>query len=85
MTKSEFSRHLLSVKATGSDADGDATVTSYTGAVIITIANLPEMPMFADDSTLSLRVIESASVGDAVLDTKGTPDELDDVPAVVTG
>ena len=42
------------------------------------------MPVFADVSALSLRVIESASVGDSVLDTKGTPDELDDVPAVVT-
>ena len=52
--------------------------------MIITIANVPEEPVFADVSALSLRVIESASVGDSVLDTKGTVDELDDVPAVVT-
>ena len=70
-------RYLLSVKATGDDG-------VFTGAVIIEIVNVPETPMFADDSTLSLRIIESASVGDSVLDTKGTPDELDDVPAVVT-
>ena len=72
-------RYLLSVKAEAEDDD-----SVYTGAVIITIANVPEEPVFADDSALSLRVIESASVGDSVLDTKGTPDELDDVPAVVT-
>ena len=72
-------RYLLSVKATDGNTD-----EVYTGAVIITIANVPEAPMFADDTALDLRVIESASVGDSVLDTKGTPDELDDVPAVVT-
>ena len=74
-------RYLLSVKAEA-EADDDDSV--YTGAVIITIANEPEMPMFADGAPTALHVIESASVGDAVNDTKGDAEPANDVPAVVT-
>ena len=77
----EFSRHLLSVKATGSDAAGDTVV--YTGAVIITIANVAEMPVFADDAPSDLRVIESASVGDAVVEDD-VDEDGNDVAGLVT-
>ena len=78
----EFSRHLLSVKATGSDAAGDTVV--YTGAVIITIDDVEEMPVFADDAPSDLRVIESASVGDPVVITDEDADVTNDVAAVIT-
>ena len=71
-------RYLLSVKA--KDEGGNV----FTGAVIINIANLPEMPMFADDAPSSLRVIESASVGDAVVVDDGDADATNDVAAEVT-
>ena len=77
----EEDRYLLSVKATG---DVAGTTTVYTGAVIITIANEAEAPDFADDAPTSLRVDETANVGDAVQDTLGTDVLTDDVPAVVT-
>ena len=74
-------RYLLSVKATG-EVDGATTV--YTGAVIITVANVAEAPEFDADAPTSLRVDETANIGDAVNDTNDTDVLTDDVPAVVT-
>ena len=52
--------------------------------MIITVANVAEAPEFVTGSPSSLRVDETASIGDSVLDTKDTALLTDDVPAVVT-
>ena len=76
--------YLLSVKANAGDPDGDGDDEVYAGVVQINVANVEESPEFAADAPTSLSVIENANIGDPVLDTMGTAETTDDVPAVVT-